>query len=115
MKNFQDLSPADYFRILRRRIWYFIIPAVLISAGSCYYAWNQAPFYKSEMTIQVTNRLLPDDYIASLVRETPADRIEFVRQQIRSRTFVTRLVEDLQLAGGLNPELVVNAVGANIS
>jgi polysaccharide biosynthesis transport protein len=116
MKNFQDLSIRDYFGILRRRLWYFVVPAVLISAGACVFAWFQAPFYKSETTIQVTNRLLPNDYIDSLIRETPADRIEFVRQQIRSRTFIERLVEDLQLAGPeANRELVVSAVGASIS
>src|SRR5688572_21096574 len=113
MKNFQDLSIGDYLKILRRRIWYFVIPAVLVSAGACIFAWRQVPFYKSETTIQVANRLVPDDYIGTLVRETPADRIEFVRQQIRSRTFLARLVEDLQLAGGQDVDSVVNALGAS--
>src|SRR5688572_17820670 len=116
MKNFQDLSVGDYLRILRRRIWYFVVPAVVVGVGVGVFVWLQPNYYKSETTIQVANRLVPDDYIGSLVRETTADRIEFVRQQVRSRTFVGRLVEDLQLAGGQpNVDAVVDGVGASIT
>src|SRR5262245_60998701 len=100
MKKFEDLSIIDYPKIVRRRIWYLILPSLLVSATAVAYVRQLPSVYKSETTIQVSSRLLPEDYIASIVRESVADRIEFVRQQIRSRTFLERVVREFQLYDG---------------
>jgi polysaccharide chain length determinant protein (PEP-CTERM system associated) len=111
MKNFQDLTINDYLRIVRRRIWYLIITTVLVSIGSVVYVWRMPSIYKSETTILVSDRLLPEDYIGSLVRQSVMDRIEFARQQVRSRTFVERIAQEFQLVpSGTNSEQVLNAV-----
>src|SRR4030095_7586279 len=114
MKNFQDFTVTDYLRTIRRRKWYLVLPAVLISSGACVYAWWAPSIYRSETTIQVTNRILPEDTIGSIIRESTADRIEFVRQQIVSRTFVQRIVQDLQIAGGANSDAVISNVSSGI-
>src|SRR5262245_32179727 len=97
MKNLQDLSITGYLRIVRRRVWYLVIPAVLVSIGSIIYVWRIPYVYKSETTILVSDRLLPEDYIGSLVRQSVMDRIEFAKQQLRSRTFVEKIVQEFQL------------------
>src|SRR6476620_6211074 len=99
MKNFQELTVNDYLRILRRRIWYLIVPAVLVSIGNAVYVWRMPSIYKSETSILVSDRLLPEDYIGSLVKQTVVDRIEFAKQQLRSRTFVERIAQEFQLGG----------------
>ena len=98
MKNFQDLSFTDYFKIIRRRIWWVIVTAFLISAASAVYLRRLPSMYKSETTIMGSSRLLPEDYIGSLVRESVTDRIDFVRQQLRSRTFVEGVIQEFELA-----------------
>src|SRR5262245_61192567 len=111
MKNFQDLTFSDYLRILRRRIWYLVIPAVLISAGTIVYVWRMPSWYKSETTIMVSERFLPEEYIGSIVRQNVADRIEFAKQQLRSRTFVERIAQEFQLVPpGADSEGILNAV-----
>src|SRR5262245_18891679 len=111
MKNFQDLTVTDYLRIVRRRIWYLIIPTVLISIGTVIYVWRLPSWYKSETTIAVSDRLLPEDYIGSLVRQGVADRVEFARTQLKSRTFVERIAQEFQLVPpGANADAVLNAV-----
>src|SRR5262245_34671593 len=111
MKNFQDLTVNDYLRIVRRRIWYLIIPTVLVSVGTAGYVWRMPSWYRSETTILVSDRLLPEDYIGSLVRQSIADRIEFARQQLHSRTFVERIAQEFQLVPpGADSEGVLNAV-----
>src|SRR5215831_16597896 len=107
MKNIQDLTVTDYLRILRRRIWYWIIPAVLISIGTAVYAWRLPSIYKSETTILVSERLLPEDYIGSLVRQSVADHIEFARQQLHSRTFLERIAQEFQIGGNVSTDEVV--------
>ena len=111
MKNFQDLTVHDYLRILRRRIWYLAIPAIVVSIAAATYVWRMPSIYKSETTILVSDRLLPEDYIGSLVRQSISDRIEFAKQQLRSRTFVERIAQEFQLvSGGANSEAVLNTV-----
>src|SRR5258707_15419598 len=100
MKNLQDLTAQDYLRLLRRRIWYIVIPTILISIGAAVFVWRMPSIYKSETTILVSDRLLPEDYIGSLVRQSISDRIEFAKQQLRSRTFVERIAQEFQLVSG---------------
>src|SRR5262249_10280405 len=75
------------------------------------YVWRMPSVYKSETTILVSDRFLPEDYIGSIVRQSAMDRMEFAKQQLRSRTFVERIVQEFQLVGnGANTEGVLNAV-----
>jgi succinoglycan biosynthesis transport protein ExoP len=114
MRNFQSLDFLDYLRIIRRRILYLIIPAVLASAGTIVYVSRLPSMYRSSTTIAVNPRLLPDDYIGSLVRETATDRIAFVAQQLSSRTFLERIVQEFQLAPpGANVDDYINMLAAS--
>src|SRR5262245_30928993 len=99
MKTLQSLSIADYFKILRRRIWYIVITTAVVGVAATTYVWRLPPLYKSETVIMVSPRLLPENYIAPLVQETAADRIDFVRNQLRSRAFVERIIQEFQLGG----------------
>jgi tyrosine-protein kinase Etk/Wzc len=110
MKNFQDLSIGDYLYVLRRRIWYFIVTTIVAGAGAGIYIWQMPSVYKSETTVLVADRLLPEDYIGSIVRDSVSARIDFVRQQLQSRTFLERIVQEFQLARG-GPEELEAAVG----
>lgn len=114
MKNFQDFSITDFLRIGLRRKWYLVLPAVLISSAACVYAWRAPAIYRSETTIQVTNRVLPEDYIGSFIRESVADQIDFARQQVVSRTFVERIIQDLQITGGAYSDAVIGQVSNGI-
>src|ERR1041385_887229 len=115
MKNFQDLTISDYLQVIRRRIWYVLVTTALVGVASAYYVWRMPLLYKSETTIMVSSRLVPEDYIGTLVRDTAADRMDFVRQQLRTRSFVERIVQEFQLANGRqgNIDGLVGAVLAN--
>ena len=114
MKNLQDLTVQDYLRLVRRRLWYLIVPTILVSIGSAIYVWHLPSVYKSETAILVSDRLLPEDYIGSLVRQSVSDRIEFAKQQLRSRTFVERIAQEFQLVtGGADSDAILNTVISN--
>src|SRR5262245_38525124 len=112
MKNFQNIGFDDYMQILRRRIWYVILTAVLATAATFVWVSRLVSVYKSETTIQVNARLLPTEYIDSIVRDTATDRLEFVKQTVKSRTFAERIVQEFQLGGpnGANQQASVSAV-----
>jgi polysaccharide chain length determinant protein (PEP-CTERM system associated) len=99
MKNFESLTVSDYLDIARRRIWYATITTVLVSAGTVAYAWQLPSIYKSETTIAISNRFLPENYLPSIDRQTINDRMDFVRQELQSRTFLGGIVQEFGLAG----------------
>lgn len=113
MRNFENLTVTDYFSILRRRIWYVIGTAFLVGVATFLYVWQMKPNYVSETTIFVAGRLIPENYVESIVRDTNQERIEFARQQLQSRTFIERIVSEFQLAGpDADRETVINVVRA---
>src|SRR5690242_8159070 len=109
MKNIQDLSVTDCLKIVRRRIWYVIITTILVTTATVIYVWRIPSLYRSETTIMIASRLVPEEYIGSLVRESASDLLEFVRQQLRSRTFLESIVQEFQLGGG-SPEALPGVV-----
>src|SRR5262245_42734914 len=116
MKNFQDLNVSDGLQILRRRLGYLIVTTIVVSVGAGIYIRSMPSIYKSETTILVAERILPEDYIGSLTRDSVSARIDFVRQQLRSRTFLEKIVQEFQLAksGSTAMEGAIGRVLGNI-
>src|SRR5436189_3427353 len=98
MRNLEHLNVKDFVAILLRRIWYLLVTCILVTAGGLFYVWHLPSIYKSETTIVIAGRIVPEDYIRSIDRGTTNDRIDFVKQQIQSRTFLARIVQEFQLA-----------------
>src|SRR2546427_12455321 len=99
MNNFENLTISDYMDIARRRIWYAVITTILVAAGTVGYALRLPAIYKSETTIAISSRFLPENYMPTIDRQTVNDRMDFVRQQLQSRTFLEGIVEEIHLAG----------------
>src|SRR5690242_10607888 len=116
MIKIENLGLKDFFTIIRRRIWYVIVTAVLVSSAAVTYVWYLPSTYKSETTILLAGRLLPEDYIRSIDRGTAVERIDFVRQQIQSRTFLGKIVQEFQLApaDAINTEIAINSLRRRI-
>jgi succinoglycan biosynthesis transport protein ExoP len=106
MKNLENLTLGDYVAIFRRRFGYVVSTALIVTAGTVIYVKQLPPVYMSETTITVSGRFLPDDYIRSIDRETNSERMDFVKQQLQSRTFLEGIVREFHLAG---PDGVENA------
>ena len=119
MKDFKSLEVGDYFRIFWRRKWYFIGITPLVIAGALVYAWRQPLFYRSETRILVEPPPVPEDLVRSSVRTRPQDRIDAIRSQVQSRSFIERLVEQYRLYGygsdpGFSMERAVGSVRQSI-
>ncbi|HYR88028.1 MAG TPA: polysaccharide biosynthesis tyrosine autokinase [Terriglobia bacterium] len=98
MTNLENLSINDYIAIFRRRIWYVVVITILVTAGVVVYALQLPPIYRSETTIAMSARLVPEDYIRSIDRRTNSDQMDFVRQQLQSRTFLQGIIQEFRLA-----------------
>jgi polysaccharide chain length determinant protein (PEP-CTERM system associated) len=119
MKDFRHLEPIDYLTVLWRRKWYFLATATLVGAGATAYAWRQPLVYRSETRILVEPPPVPDDIVRSTVRGNARDRINAIRSQVQSRSFMERLIEQYRLQGygsdlEFSMERAVEAVRKNI-
>jgi polysaccharide chain length determinant protein (PEP-CTERM system associated) len=98
MKKLENLTISDYIAIFRRRIWYVLGVTVLVSAGAVWYALQLPLIFRSETTIAMSSRLVPEDYIRSIDRQTNSDQMDFVRQQLQSRIFLEGIIREFHLA-----------------
>jgi polysaccharide chain length determinant protein (PEP-CTERM system associated) len=105
MKDLSHLEVRDYFEILWRRRWYSLIAFVLIVSGVSVYVWLMPDVFKSETRIRVDEPSVSEDYVRPAVRSTPDDRINSIREQLASRSFLERIIEQFPLYGyGTRPD-----------
>jgi uncharacterized protein involved in exopolysaccharide biosynthesis len=81
----QSLNLGHYIAVLKRRIFYFLIPFGLISAAGLYAAAIQKPNYLSEGKILVETQRISPDLIRPIVTATASERIQLVQQRILTR------------------------------
>jgi polysaccharide chain length determinant protein (PEP-CTERM system associated) len=108
----------DYIEILLRRIWYVIIPSVLILAGAVLYAHQSPKLYRASTVILVTPQKVPEDYVRPTVTSRIEDRLQSIGQEIMSRTRLEQVISELKLykeeAKSLSPEGVVELMRKDI-
>jgi polysaccharide chain length determinant protein (PEP-CTERM system associated) len=90
----------DYIEILLRRIWYVIIPCVLILAGAALYAYHSPKLYRASTVILVTPQKVPPDYVRSTVTLRIEDRLQSIGQEIMSRTRLEQIISEFKLYQG---------------
>jgi polysaccharide biosynthesis transport protein len=99
MKDFRNLSVYDYLRIFWRRRWYFLITSFLVTAGVAYYAWKLPHYFVSEARIAVESSYLPEDLVRPMVRLSAEERLGALREQLYSRSFLEKVIEELPPLG----------------
>jgi polysaccharide chain length determinant protein (PEP-CTERM system associated) len=118
MKDLTHLEVDDFPRIVWKRRWYFLIAFILVAAGASSYAYWVPDVFKSETRIMVEEPMVSEDYVRPTVRSTPEDRINSIRQQLASRTFLQRMIEQFQMYGygrsGFDMEAAVKAAEKQI-
>jgi polysaccharide chain length determinant protein (PEP-CTERM system associated) len=113
MKDLTKLGIDAYLNILWRRRWYLIATFLIVASGVSVYVWRLPSWYRSETRVLVETPIVPDDYIRPIIRSTPEDRINSIREQIASRTFLERIVEQFQLDGfRTSPDFVMETTVA---
>jgi len=87
----------EIVRILLRRKWLILVPAVLGVAGSVGVARKIAPLFRSETLIMVVPQRIPDTYVKSTVSQKPEERLSTISDQILSRSRLEPIIMDLNL------------------
>jgi polysaccharide chain length determinant protein (PEP-CTERM system associated) len=99
LKNFKDYTLADYSRMFWRRRWYFVLTFALVTGAVTIFAARLPHHYISETRILVESAFIPEDLVRPIVQSTAEERLSAIREQLFSRTFLERIIEENQLFG----------------
>lgn len=82
---------------IRRRIWYFLIPTVLISVAALAVAVYLPPVYRSEGTILIEAQGIPQDFVRTTVNSYIDQRLQTISQIVQSRSNLVSLLNQFNL------------------
>lgn len=108
----------DYMEIFYRRIWYIIIPLIIIFPIAIIYAFNAPKMYRATTLILVTPQKIPEAFIKTTVTSRIEDRLQSISQEIMSRTRLEELITEYNLYPEIikkdNMEQVIEIMRNNI-
>ena len=87
----------DYWDIVKRWKYYFIIPCVAILIGATLLATLLPAIYRSEGKILVESQQIPTDFVQSTVTSYAEERIEVIKQIVMTRENLLKIIEDYNL------------------
>jgi polysaccharide chain length determinant protein (PEP-CTERM system associated) len=87
----------EYIEILHRRIWFIIIPFVLIVTGACGYAFFAPRQYKASTLILVSPQRIPEAFVQATVTSKVEERLQSIAQEVLSRTRLEQIIIELKL------------------
>ena len=89
----QHFDLSRYVDVLRRRIWYLLVPAAVIFVAACVLAYKLPGVYQAKATILVESQQIPTDLASPTVTTNAAERIQVIQQRLMARDNL------LQIAG----------------
>ncbi len=108
-----NLDLKFYLAVFLRRLPYFLVIAMFLSAIGVTLAWILPPVYRSEASMLIEPQQIPGELAESTVPINPFEQIQIIEQRIMTRTNLLALAERIGLHEGL-PELGAGAIVTDI-
>jgi polysaccharide chain length determinant protein (PEP-CTERM system associated) len=87
----------EYASIFLRRKWMIVLTILFILLGASIYCVVTPEQYKSSTTILIIPQTVPTDYVKSTISMKVEEQLATIRQQVLSRTTLTKVMEELGL------------------
>ena len=119
MINLEAITPHELWNIAVRKRW-MIIATVLATSLSAWVISQMLPkSYRSNTLILVENQKIPEAYVSAVVGGTISERLTIIKQQVLSRTVLSRVINEFHLAPAdksdeISKELLLEALRKNI-
>jgi uncharacterized protein involved in exopolysaccharide biosynthesis len=88
---------AYYLQVAKKRMFYFLVPFLVIGSGGIALVANQKPIYLSEGKILVEAQEIPTDLVRSTVAATADQRIQVIQQRLMTRDKLLGVVNKFDL------------------
>ncbi len=101
----QEISLKDIISIAKRRYWFFVIPFVLLAAGSVALAVLLPPQYQSTGVILIESPKISGNIVSASVDGAATERIEVIKQRVMTRSNLLNLAKEYNVFRWSNGEL----------
>jgi polysaccharide chain length determinant protein (PEP-CTERM system associated) len=104
----RQFSLRDYWLIVRRRRWLLMLPCAIVFLGVAVWCSTLPDLYRASTVILVEAQKVPENYIKATVSSTVRERLRTLIQQIKSRTRLEQIIEELHLVDDLQNQKAMN-------
>jgi uncharacterized protein involved in exopolysaccharide biosynthesis len=94
------LRPIYYWELLKRRIYYFAIPFILVASAGIGAALIWPPTFLSEGKILVQSQQIPTELVRPTVTNAAQERIQVIEQRTMTRENLLAIIDKFQLFPG---------------
>jgi len=95
--EFRQRKPAEYLRILQRRKWLLILPAIAITTAVSWVVYRLPDVYESSTLIVVRPSTLPKSVVTAETEDNLTRQLASIAQVVQSRSQLEPLVEKYDL------------------
>lgn len=111
------MGPVRYYiSIFLRRLPYFLVVALIVSAASIIIARTLPPTYVSQMRLIVESPQIPGNLAASTVNTTAAEQLQIIEQRLLTRPILLDIAEEFDVLPNqdeASPDQIVDTMRAN--
>lgn len=100
----------DYLEIAGRRVWWLVLPMVLISLAVFFGSLWLPRSYRSEATVLIEPQKVPSNYVQTTISADVTDRLQAIRQEILSRARLRKIIAEFNLYNSLPGQLPTDEV-----
>jgi len=112
----RDYSIDDYLLILRRRMKWILIPALIAPVVGFLISYAFPPKYTSQALIVVQGQKVPEGVVQPAITQDLAQRIGTIQSQVLSRPQLQQVIDNLGLArNGKNPAEIMDEIRAGMT
>lgn len=95
--EFRQRKPSEYLKILRRRKWLVILPALAITTAVAYVVYRLPDVYESSTLIVVRPSTLPKNVVPTVTEDNLTRQLTGIQQVVNSRSSLEPLVQKYDL------------------
>ena len=95
--EFRQRKPGEYLRILQRRKWLLILPAIAIATAVAWVVYRLPDVYESTTLIVVRPSTLPKTVVPTVTEDNLTRQLAGIAQVVQSRSSLEPLVEKYDL------------------
>jgi len=95
--EFRQRKPSEYLKILRRRIWFIILPTIAITAAVIWVVYKLPDVYESYTLIVVKPSTLPNSVVLNNNDDNLTRQLTAITQVVTSRSSLEPLVQKYDL------------------
>jgi polysaccharide chain length determinant protein (PEP-CTERM system associated) len=92
-----DMGLRDFAKVFRRRKWLIVFSVLFILLGGAVYCVVTPELYKSTTSILIIPQSVPQDFVRSTITVRVDQQLSTIKQQVLSRTTLTKVMEELGL------------------